>query len=1186
MSLRRPAPGGAGADPEREPNPTVLGILEDYLAQLEQGVPPHPEALLSRHPDVADLLQEYLASLQFLHSAALKLRNDDEPRDPIQTEPWQLGDYRIIREIGRGGMGVVYEAEQISLKRRVALKVLPFAAALESRYLERFKNEARAAAVLHHQHIVPVYGVGCERGVHYYAMQFIEGRSLAALILELRLQSGLDTSDEAGFVIAPQASAPGGATNDSPLDDNTTRPQPVPAFNAERSTRSPAAFRTAAGLCVQAAGALEYAHEFGVIHRDIKPANLMLDVRGDLWITDFGLAQVKSDTRLTMTGDLVGTLRYMSPEQALGKRVVVDHRVDIYSLGVTLYELLTLEPVFAGQDRAELLRQIAFEEPTPPRRIDPGIPPDLETIVLKAIAKNPDERYATAKDLANDLERFLNDQPIRARRPTTMQRAAKWARRHRPIVATAGVGLVVLFLVTLVGSLTSNALIKRERDQARDDRGRAEQAALLAKRRLFDAKLAEARTGRWSRQVGQRLAGLQAIAEAGPLAGELTLGEDRLMELRNEAIACLALADIRIVKEWEGWPAGSYGLAFDGDLERYAYSDPRGNISIRRVDDDQELASLPGDGADGPNNHAYQLRFSPDGSLLAAGYHKEPGQTVNFRLWDWSRGKVVFQPAYTLDWFALDFSKDGRLFTLGHPGGVVTIRDVTTGNEVQRISAGAPVTQVSWHPAGDRLAIACSGSEVQVREVASGNILRSWTTQDFVWGLAWHPHGEMLATACDDGHIYLWQSATGRPHSVLRGHTAAAVNVEFAPGGDTLLSDGWDGSCRLWDPWTGREVIRFGGDANGFSRDGLRLVSRAGSRITIWEVASSREYRALPWSPAIGREEVRDGGGISPDGRWLAVAAGDGFRLWDLKSERALATLPTTHAVAAAFHPRGNEFFTSSHGGLYRWPLNAEAGLLRIGPALKLPADGLLEGVSLDKDGRTLVVARLGLSGGASLLELESPAVTVRHFNHPFAAVSTAMSPDGKWVVTGVHKGLGVRVWDAHSGQLIRELAANEHNTRANFSPDGRWLLTRTASEFCLWEVGSWERVRTLRPERGVDVPGSAAFTSDGKLLAVTISPFVIQLIDVTSWLPLARLQGPDPDPVVLQGFTPDGSQLVVARAAGGACVWDLRRIREQLKALGLDWEHPALPPEILAGDVAPLRVEVQLGSFNQAKRK
>ena len=262
------------------------------------------------------------------------------------------------------------------------------------------------------------------------------------------------------------------------------------------------------------------------------------------------------------------------------------------------------------------------------------------------------------------------------------------------------------------------------------------------------------------------------------------------------------------------------------------------------------------------------------------------------------------------------------------------------------------------------------------------------------------------------------------------------------------------------------------------------------------------------------------------------------------------------------------------------------AGLLRIGPAFKLPVDGYLEGISLDADGRTLSVARLGSSGGASVLDLESPSSAVRRVTHPIAAVSTSMSPDGRWVTTGVHKGLGVRVWEASSGRLVRELIPNEHNTQAGFSPDGKWLLTRTANEFCLWEVGSWERVRVQRPERGVDGPGSAAFTPDGKVLAITLSPSIVQLIEVDGWRPLARLHGPDPDPVTLQGFTPDGGRLIVARTAGGVHVWDLRLIRGQLQGLGLDWDFPPLPPEPPSGDSMPLRVEIQLGSFGRTQKK
>jgi serine/threonine protein kinase len=289
--------------------------------------------------------------------------------------------------------------------------------------LQRFHNEARAAAGLHHTNIVPVFAVGCERGVHFYAMQLVEGRSLAALLDERRhLADGQP---------AVGAEATGPFTPASPGSAVETPKPALAALSTQRSSREPAYFRGVAQLGVQAAEALEHAHQLGVIHRDIKPGNLLLDGRGNLWVTDFGLAQVQSDTRLTMTGDLLGTLHYMSPEQALAKRVVIDHRSDVYSLGATLYELLTLRPVFTGNDRQELLRQIAFEEPKAPRRLNRAVPRELETIVCKALEKNPAERYATAQEMADDLERFLKDEPIRARRPSLLQRARKWTRRHR-----------------------------------------------------------------------------------------------------------------------------------------------------------------------------------------------------------------------------------------------------------------------------------------------------------------------------------------------------------------------------------------------------------------------------------------------------------------------------------------------------------------------------------------------------------------------------------------------------------------------------------------------------------------------------------------------------------------------------------------------------------------------------------
>ncbi|HJZ53784.1 MAG TPA: serine/threonine-protein kinase, partial [Gemmataceae bacterium] len=350
-------------------DPRVIAALREYRAALDAGRRPDRSEFLARFPEIAGELSACLAGLEFVHVAAREacqfadpLGWDDTREEP--TVPVVLGDFRIVREVGRGGMGVVYEAEQVSLGRRVALKVLPSAAALDARQLQRFQNEARAAAHLQHPNIVPVLAVGCEAGVHYYAMQFVDGQSLAE-----RIAAG-------------------------------------PAPGARH-------FRAAARLLVEAAEALEHAHQCGVVHRDVKPANLLVDGGGRLWVADFGLARVRGDVGLTATGDVMGTLWYMSPEQALANHALLDHRTDIYSLGATAYELLTLRPPFADSDREALMRRIALDEPTRPRRVNRDVPRDLETIVLKAMEKNPTDRYPNAQELADDLKRFLAGEPIR-----------------------------------------------------------------------------------------------------------------------------------------------------------------------------------------------------------------------------------------------------------------------------------------------------------------------------------------------------------------------------------------------------------------------------------------------------------------------------------------------------------------------------------------------------------------------------------------------------------------------------------------------------------------------------------------------------------------------------------------------------------------------------------------------------
>ncbi len=464
-SDRQPPHSGAAFSRASTGTVRVAKILEEYQAELDAGRTPDRQAILAKHSDIATELALAIDSLEQIRALVPALGNafagitvsGDAGGGTLNGLP--LGDFRIIREIGRGGMGIVYEAEQLSLGRTVALKVLPFAASLDEKQLRRFRVEAQAAAQLHHPNIVGVYAVGSDRGVHFYAMQYVEGQPLSAIIHDLAHVH----------------------TETPSLDDDSTTPSHVLA--TERSADSVAYFRSVARLGVQAAEALSYAHSEGVIHRDIKPANLLVNAKKKLWIADFGLARIANDANLTHTRDVLGTARYMSPEQALGQHDRIDHHTDIYSLGVTLYEFLTLEHAFAGGDREELLRRILSEEPRLPSQANPAIPADLETIVLKAISKAPEDRYATAQHLADDLERYLEDRPILAKRPTLWQKLRKFSRRHRRRLVAAS---IVLVTGVVVGLGASTWFIWRALSAEAKARERAENREHVARKLIED----------------------------------------------------------------------------------------------------------------------------------------------------------------------------------------------------------------------------------------------------------------------------------------------------------------------------------------------------------------------------------------------------------------------------------------------------------------------------------------------------------------------------------------------------------------------------------------------------------------------------------------------------------------------------------------------------------------------------
>jgi serine/threonine protein kinase len=440
-------------------------IVGEFTDRLNRGERPTIEEYVEKYPEIAEQVRESLSALLLVRHSNMET-NPAEDDFYLREQP--LSDFHLVRKIGEGGMGIVYEAQQLSQgNRTVAVKILPHVAALDPRLLQRFMIEIRAASKLNHEHTVPVYCTGCEKNIHFYVMEFIDGLSLAHIIKKLRQHRGLNQTEQYSTVpysvaagVPPAAetlSAPAAAQTTEDAAARTDDTYSLRELITKDSILTLEFYKTVARFGLEAAKGLDRAHQEYIIHRDIKPANLLVDRLGNLKITDFGLAKMLQEINenmipsLSPPGQLLGTPRYMSPEQNLGNHVPIDHRTDIYSLGATLYELLTLKPAFDGS-RAELMRKIAFVDPHPPQKLNEKIPRDLETIVLRALAKAPDSRFATAKEMAEDLQRFLNDEKIKTQPENLLRwlwRKSRQRARGIGLGVAAGITSVILLLLLL-----------------------------------------------------------------------------------------------------------------------------------------------------------------------------------------------------------------------------------------------------------------------------------------------------------------------------------------------------------------------------------------------------------------------------------------------------------------------------------------------------------------------------------------------------------------------------------------------------------------------------------------------------------------------------------------------------------------------------------------------------------------
>ena len=505
-------------------------MADEFLARCKRGEKPTIKEYCERHPGLAEEIRDVFEAVLMVED--LKPGHDDTAGscdgsvhgDGKRLE--QVGDYRILCEIGRGGMGVVYEAEQQALGRRVALKVLPRTSAGDRSSQVRFQREAKAAARMHHTNIVPVFDVGQDGEHLYYAMQLIHGQGLDLVIGDLKRLRAQSTAAPATDRVPQDRSiaaslAAGQFAKENLAAVGPDDPDATDAFEGSApssamlpgqsdistaSSNRQAYFRSVAQIGVQTAAALSYAHSRAIIHRDIKPGNLILDTTGNVWVTDFGLAKT-GDSAMTHTGDILGTIRYMSPERFRGQ---CDVRADVYALGMTLYELLTLKPAYSSGDRLKLIELIRQTEAASPRSSDARIPRDLETIVMKAIDKDPKRRYQSADEMAEDLQRFVNDEPIKARRIGSVERFGRWCRRNPAVASLMAAALVLMAVGTALSTwqavvatlaradlAAKNAELAQEhaKVEARNKELAAEQAKVEARFELAQKAIALFHTG-------------------------------------------------------------------------------------------------------------------------------------------------------------------------------------------------------------------------------------------------------------------------------------------------------------------------------------------------------------------------------------------------------------------------------------------------------------------------------------------------------------------------------------------------------------------------------------------------------------------------------------------------------------------------------------------------------------------
>lgn len=1129
----------------------LIAIVEEVAELVRQGKTPQLQDYVQRFPDLATELERILPLVGLAEKLGNATTGDllEAGCGGLDLElPQRLGDYELIRQIGMGGMGAVFEARQISLNRLVALKVLTHKFQNRGRFLERFEREARSAAKLHHTNIVPVFGYGEEAGTTFYTMQLIRGASLDQILCRMRrLPPSMELNCLSPSTVASCASTAAvdfdrgrSVGIDDPMD--LTR---IPHDMIVGLTSAARRFELIAELGIAAAQALHYAHTQGVIHRDIKPANILIDEESRLWITDFGLAKAAQDENLTEQNDLLGTLRYLSPERFQG---IADARSDLYSLSLTLFELLTLRPAFDASDRSQLLQQTASGKRPRLKQLNPQVPEPLSIIIEKSLAVEPAERYATVADFADDLQRFLDDKSILAKPDSWSIKFQRWC-RHNPLVASLTTALCAMVL----GLLVLQQLVMNQRDRYRQS--------------LSESLVSQARFQRLTGQVGQRVAGLQNLSQAAKLRS-LSDTENRL--LVTEALRSMLLPDL---ERQARWPVGHQSFSVDSvaispDFKYYvALGD--GQAEVRTVplssDVKTELVQVLEIAAGRP----VMVKFSPGSRWLIVLLESDSGQRRLqlfglFKQPAESRAAVleVDQVAN----LAADIDGTDSLLTVAveqEDSWQLRCYDLLT----QRVKTTIPLPDkpfiVRYAMQDSRVAVTLPQSHrVQIVDTATGQLDLEKNLGEDIYAVAWHPNAKELAIGLGFDVAVLDLERPGEFKHVFKGHTWMVHQLYYDLEGNYLVSHSLrEGNSRVWDLRRRRQILEAKGHIRGVNLSApnhQELAIVDATHLSTYVLRSDDVFQVLAANDGSSAYCWRT---ISHPTFPLLISGGsDGLIIWQADTGRLLSRRSGINVYTLCIDDSTGNVITAGPDGFHVWPVHWEASTQRCiidtphplqiledshpGPIagygfyISTNSGARLASLATQPQWATSLVGSRERVGNLNLLR-----------NVPYASIS----PDGHWIAGSRFEQSGFTVWRSADNSPGRSMQTQGINAQLFFSPNNQLLLNCSNDRFTMLDVNTWQPLWELETKQVVE--GVAAFSPDSRWVALYFGRGEVRIVDALKSSEVLRLDCLQDQVNILNlHFLPDGAKLCLSCGPQGLRIWHLDRAGQWMEESGIRW--------------------------------